>query len=296
MVTILGEGSFHQLHGGTTTNQLDADGRRRRIVSATREHYAELRGRPFKGPGKTIHYVGSMRATALRTRPRRMHAAAFRDARAEAEPGTPVPMPDETRDEFIDAFWHTQAWRGTTWFGVPVARAATDLVAYQELVARVRPDVVVEVGTATGRIAWFLASMCDLAGHGRVLAVGPPGDTPVHPRITEVPGDATDGAVVARVRELVGGGRALLVLGSGADRERTKAEFAAYEALVPAGSYVVVEDTIVNGHPVRPEFGPGPLEAVKEIIRQSGDFAVDPTMERHVLTFNRMGFLKRLRG
>ena len=216
MVSILGEGSFHQLHGGTTTNQLDTDDRRRRIVSYA-EHYAELRGRPYKGPGKTIHYVGSMRATALRTRPRRMHAAAFRDARAEAAPAEPVPMPDETRDEFIDAFWHTQAWRGTTWLGVPVARAATDLVAYQEVVASVRPDVVVEVGDGEARMTWFLASMCDLAGHGRVLAVGPPGESPAHPRVTEVPGAPLDDAVVRRVRELVGGGRALLVLGSHAE-------------------------------------------------------------------------------
>src|SRR4029453_19196008 len=69
VVTILGEGSFHQLHGGTTTNQLDSDGRRQASVSYA-DHYGELRGRPFKGPGKPIPSVGTMFPGALRTRAR----------------------------------------------------------------------------------------------------------------------------------------------------------------------------------------------------------------------------------
>ncbi|HEX5095527.1 MAG TPA: TylF/MycF/NovP-related O-methyltransferase, partial [Acidimicrobiia bacterium] len=145
MVSILGEGSFHQVHGGTTTNQLDTDGRRARIVSYA-ERYKDLRGRNYKGPGKTIHYIGSMRASALRTRARRMTGTAFRDARVDADATVSVPMPDQLRDEFIDAFWHTQAWRGTEWLGVTVERPASDLVAYQTVVARTRPDWIVVTG------------------------------------------------------------------------------------------------------------------------------------------------------
>ena len=65
---ILGEGSFHQLHGGTTTNQTDPAERRETGSSPTAQHYAELRGRPFSGPEKPIHYVGSFHD-------RRRHAA-----------------------------------------------------------------------------------------------------------------------------------------------------------------------------------------------------------------------------
>jgi cephalosporin hydroxylase/predicted O-methyltransferase YrrM len=293
MVTVLGEGSFHQLHGGTTTNQREADDRRQRIVSYS-DQYTELRGRNYRGPGKTIHYVGSMRPAALRTRARRLIGPAFGDARSEAAPTEPVPMPDTLRDEFIDAYWHTQAWRRTTWFGVPVGRPPTDLLALQEVVAEVRPDVIVETGSGDGGRAWYLATLCELAGHGRVLTIGASDGAVPHPRITPVPGDALDAGVVQAVHDAVAGGRALVVLGAAADRERTIAEFAAYQDLVPAGSYVVVEDTVLNGHPVRPEFGPGPLEAVKEVIKRFGDFAVDPTLEAHALTFDRMGFLKRL--
>ena len=57
VATIIGEGSFHQIHGGTTTNQTDAAERRSRVFGYS-QHYADLRGRAFKGPGKPIHYVG----------------------------------------------------------------------------------------------------------------------------------------------------------------------------------------------------------------------------------------------
>jgi cephalosporin hydroxylase len=57
----------------------------------------------------------------------------------------------------------------------------------------------------------------------------------------------------------------------------------------------VITDTIVNGHPVWPAFGPGPAEAVKQALSIHGEFAPDPTMEKYSLTFNPGGFLHRVR-
>jgi cephalosporin hydroxylase len=199
------------------------------------------------------------------------------------------------RDEFIDAFWHTQAWRSTQWLGVDVDRPATDLVAYQGVVSRVRPDWIVVTGARSGSVAWYLATLCDLLRHGYVVTVGAEGTTPTHDRIRAVDGAPLDDASVASVHEIVGAGNAVVVLGSQADRAATMAEFEAYHDLVGTGSYVVVEHTILNGHPVYPEFGPGPLAAVKELLKIHGNFAVDPTAEQQVVTFNRMGFVKRLR-
>ena len=76
---------------------------------------------------------------------------------------------------------------------------------------------------------------------------------------------------------------------------RIEGEFKVYAPLVPVDSYVIVENTIVNGHPVWPGFGPGPLEAVKRILSQHGEFVADTTMEKYGLTFNPNGFLKRTR-
>lgn len=301
VVTILGEGSFHQVHGGTTTNQPGADGRRDRITSFATQ-YAELRGRPFKGPGKTFHYVGTMRQPALRSRARRMTASAFIEGRVndgpDGRPTKPTPIPEELTAQYVDAYWHSLGWRDTTWLGRRVQNSAADLIAYQQLLVRLRPDWIIETGAGNGGRAGFLASVCDLVGNGRVVSIDsrPPDDDVDHPRIERVVGYPHHDDVVEQVRDIVGDApNALVVLGTLGSQKRMMAEFEAYHGFVPVGSYVIVEETIVNGHPVWPGFGPGPAEAVKQVLARHDNFAVDPRMEQLGVTFNPSGFLKRLR-
>ncbi len=97
------------------------------------------------------------------------------------------------------------------------------------------------------------------------------------------------------MRDLVGAGTAVVVIGSRTDRATTVREFDAYAPLVPVGSYVIVTDTIVNGHPVWPAFGAGPAEAVKQILTTHGEFVAESVMEKYSLTFNPGGFLRRVR-
>jgi cephalosporin hydroxylase len=307
VVSILGEGSFHQVHGGTTTNLTDPQERRQRVRSYT-DHFAELRGRPFQGPEKTIHYVGGFHAeSARRTRSRRMTAKAFEvDRELEGIDGPaappPIPMPDDLRDAFTTAYYRSLAWQETTWLGQPVPNAATDLVAYQELLSEVRPDWIVETGTRDGGRALFLATICDLVGHGRVVSVGPRWQRarkqqplPEHPRLTYVEGGAHDPAVIEAVHRTVGPEpHALVILGTRGPRMRTSQEFEAYAPLVRPGSYVVVEHTVVNGFPVDASFGPGPHEALRRILNLHGEFLSDTSREKHGLTFNIGGFLRRL--
>ena len=122
VVTILGEGSFHQVHGGTTTNVADPQDRRATIVGYA-DHFADLRGRQFRGAGKTLHYVGTMFPRAQRTRARRMTASLFHkgviSTGPDGQPTTATPIPDELKESFVDAFWHSLAWRDTTWLGTP---------------------------------------------------------------------------------------------------------------------------------------------------------------------------------
>jgi cephalosporin hydroxylase len=299
--TIIGEGSFHQSHGGDTTNQPDAAERRSRVFGYS-EHYADLRGRAFKGPGKPMHYVGRIpNVAARRSKPRRMSTDAFAESAAAAvhdgRPQTPTPVPDELRWSFVEAVWRSIPWKRTEWLGRPVSSAPTDLLAYQELIARVRPDWVVETGTGDGGRALFLASICELVGHGQVVSIDDvgSGDLPQHPRLRYQRGPAQDEGVARAVRDLVGDGRAVVVLGSCTNRQTTVREFDAYSRLVPVGSYVVVAETIVNGHPVWPAFGPGPLEAVKQILGSHGEFVGDPDMEKYSFSFNPGGFLRRVR-
>jgi cephalosporin hydroxylase len=210
-------------------------------------------------------------------------------------PTTESPIPEELQTEFTDAYWRSLRWQTTTWLGQRVNRAPSDLFAYQELLSRVRPDFVIETGGGNGGRALFLASICELLGTGQVISIDTKEgiDRPQHPRITYVTGKATDAATVEQVRELVGDGGAFVILGTHGRRDQMLDEFEAYHGLVSAGSYVVMENTILNGHPVWPSFGPGPAEAVRGALMRHTDFAPDPDIEKYVPTFNRAGFLRR---
>jgi cephalosporin hydroxylase len=297
VVTILGEGSFHQVHGGTTTN-VAALAERSGLIDSYHDSYTELRGRRFVTPNKDIHYVGTLPESARRTRPRRMGAPVyFKQAHVEGTDGRPaegVPIPDELRLEFIDSFWRSKEWHQTTWLGKWMAKAPTDLFAYQEAIFRVRPDWILETGTGGGGRALFLASICDLIGSGQVLSVdaNPAEKLAEHPRITYLRGDPADSETAAQVRETIGEGSALVILGA-AKRPSLMASFEHYSPLVPVNSYLILEDTILNGYPVWTGFGPGPHEALGRIL-QEGGFEPDTSLERYGLTFNPGGFLKRV--
>ncbi len=229
-----------------------------------------------------------------------MTASAFRTRRTshgpDGLPDVPEPIPDELKSTLIETFWRGLSWKDMTWLGRPIAAAPTDLFVYQELVTTVRPDWIIETGTSGGGRALFLASVCELLDHGRVISISE--DTrarPEHPRITYLEAAPYDERVRGRVRELTGDDpRTLVILGSPSAAPRIVQEFQALAPLVPVGSYVVVENTIVNGHPVWPGYGPGPTEAVRRILALDGDFVQDTAWEKHGLTFHPGGFLRRI--
>lgn len=182
-----------------------------------------------------------------------------------------------------------------SWFGHQVLKCPLDLWLYQELLVRTQPDVVVETGTWAGGSALYLAMVLDSLGRGRVITVDTvarPG-RPHHPRLEYLCGSSTDPAMVARVRETVGDSRAMVILDSDHSAAHVYDELLAYAPLVAVGDYLVVEDTTVNGHPVLPDFGPGPMEAVDRFLAENGEFAIDARCERFLMTLNPRGYLRR---
>ena len=259
-VTMLGEGSFHQVHGGTTTNLAEPG----ELIRSYDEQYEELRGHRFQVPPQETHYVGSFPPAAKRTKPRLWNNfQMFRNAHVQAtegRPARPIPVPQDLKTEFIDAFWRSGEWHRTTWLGKWTHRAPTDLLVYQELVARLRPDWIVETRTGAGGRAFFLASICDLIDHGRVLSIDayPLTDPPEHPRITYLRGDPAGQRTGEQAREIVGAGSTGLVILGAAAGPQLMAAFRNYAPLVPVGSYVIVEDTVLGGRPVWSAFGSRP--------------------------------------
>ncbi|MCH7788298.1 MAG: class I SAM-dependent methyltransferase [Acidobacteria bacterium] len=299
LVSILGEGTFHQVHGGTTTNDGAQDQRRQKIF-AYGEHYAELRGKALKGPAKPVHYVGALaHDSSRRTRSRRMVPLLFNKARGKATqdgvPTEPEPIAEDLRTAFIEAYWRSLAWRDQHWLGTPIKGAPTDLLVYQELVSSVDPDWIIHTGNDPGKTKMF-ASLCELRARGTVLAIGATDDGHIdNDRVRYLQGPSQGSEVAEEVASLIGDEpNAMVILGSPIGAIGIMAEFKNFAPFVPVGSYVIVEDTIVNGRPVWPGYGPGPGEAVKRILSQAGGFVADAFPERHGLTFAPSGFLRRI--
>jgi cephalosporin hydroxylase len=212
-------------------------------------------------------------------------------------PASPVPVADDLRDAFTAAYYRSRAWDQTRWLGRPVHNAATDLVTYQEILAEVRPDWVIHTGAPDGGRAYFLATICDLIGRGEVISIShhPREGRPPHPRLRYVAALPHDPAAREQVDAIVGSApHAVVILGSRTKRDRTRREFESFAPLVPVGSYLIVEHTVLNGFPVDASFGPGPHEAVRRLMNVHGEFLADSTRERHALTFNQGGFLRRI--
>jgi len=85
-----------------------------------------------------------------------------------------------------------------------------------------------------------------------------------------------------------------VILDSDHSEKHVRGELAAFADAVTPGSYVIVEDTNVHGHPVHLKHGPGPWEAVEGFLAERDDFVVDTSMHRYHLTFNPRGYLRRL--
>ena len=182
-----------------------------------------------------------------------------------------------------------------SWFGHQLLKCPLDLWVYQELLVRTRPDFVVETGTFCGGSALYFAMLFDHLGHGRVISIDieDKPNRPEHSRISYLTGSSIEPATMNRVRAEVGGGRAMVMLDSDHRATHVYDELIAYSPLVQAGDYLIVEDTNVNGHPVCPDFGPGPMEAVDKFLAENDEFEIDQRCERFLMTLYPHGYLRR---
>jgi len=211
---------------------------------------------------------------------------------------------------YYDAFTFDKTWYNTHWLGARVQKCPLDLWVYQEIIYELKPDLIIETGTLLGGSTYYLAHLCDLIGKGKVVTIDidpaevtlsretrPPEKVrPQHPRITYILGSSTDPAILERVKkEALQARTVLVILDSDHRRDHVRKELELYGSLVTKGSYMIVEDSNINGHPVMSDFGPGPMEAIEDFIRGDSDFVVDRGREHHMVTFNPSGFLKKIR-
>ncbi len=172
-----------------------------------------------------------------------------------------------------------------------------DLWIYQEILHEVRPTVIVECGVNHGGSTYYLASLCDLLDCGRVIGIDieEQPNRPQDSRIQYIRGSSTDPAVFGQVRSSVTeDDRVLVILDSDHAKAHVLDELNLYSPLVTPGSYLIVEDTNVNGHPVFAAHGPGPMEAVNEFLSHESGFQPDESRQKFLLTFNPRGYLRKV--
>jgi cephalosporin hydroxylase len=184
-------------------------------------------------------------------------------------------------------------WMNTYWLGTPVWKCPMDMWIYQEIIWETKPEVIIETGTARGGSALFFASIFDVIGKGKVVTIDIVDCELSHPRITKIVGDSVSDIVIKQVKQIVGKQTAMVSLDSNHRASHVLKEMELYSEFVSSGNYLVVEDTCINGHPVAPGWGKGPLEAVKQFLRNRTDFEIDRAKEKFLLTSSPRGFLKK---
>lgn len=191
-----------------------------------------------------------------------------------------------------------ETWRDTHWLGTPILKCPLDLWLYQELLHEHRPQLIVESGTNRGASAHFLATLCDILGEGEVITIDIEryGAPPEHPRLTHRIDSATSLETLDYVRgRAAGKERVMVILDSDHTAAHVREELALYADVVTPGGYLIVEDTNVNGHPVAPEFGPGPMEALDAFLAADPRYVVDARQDKFLMTMNPRGLLRRQR-
>jgi len=186
-----------------------------------------------------------------------------------------------------------------SWLGRPIIQYPQDMVAMQEIIWEIKPDLIIETGIAHGGSLIFYASMLELIGSpGKVLGI----DIDIrshnreeiekHPffkRIEMIEGSALDLEIIERVKEYTKDKKTVMVcLDSNHTHEHVLRELQLYSPFVTEGSYLVVFDTIVEDMPKdmydRPwNVGDNPKTAVREFLKGNEDFEVDHFIDNKLL-------------
>ena len=214
------------------------------------------------------------------------------------------------------------------WLGRPIIQYPQDIVAMQELIWEVRPDLVIETGIAHGGSLVLSASMLAILDVAEAVELGKVFDPAksrrkvlgididirehnrvaieAHPLVSWIhliQGSSIAADVVRNVHEIAAGyQRVLVCLDSNHTHDHVLAELSAYAPLVSIGSYCVVFDTLIEQTPgdlsINRPWGPGdnPKTAVQEYLKTHSEFKIDKNIQNKLLiTVSPDGYLKRIR-
>jgi cephalosporin hydroxylase len=199
------------------------------------------------------------------------------------------------------------------WLGLPIIQFPSDVLALQEIIWKLKPDIIIETGIARGGSLIFHASILELIGKGNIIGVDieirPHNRSAIekHPlfkRIKLFEGSSTDQKIVNKIKNLVKNKKSVLViLDSNHTHEHVLKELELYSPFVKKNSYLIVFDTILEylpkkAHANRP-WGKGnnPKTAVFEFLKKNKRFKIDYDIPKKLsITSSPDGFLKCMKN
>jgi cephalosporin hydroxylase len=193
---------------------------------------------------------------------------------------------------------HTDNYGKLTWLGNPIWQNIADLWVIQEVVSRLRPTLIIETGTNRGGSSLFYAHLMDLLGHGSVITVDVEKMHDIHhPRITHLLGGSTDPVIVETIRHTVASinGPVMVILDSDHSQSHVENELKAYHSMVTPGSYMLVQDGLIDILPGSEPWRPGPLPAIQQFLAGNTNFQLDHALCRQFpISHHPQGWLKRI--
>ena len=205
-----------------------------------------------------------------------------------------------------DRYNHGYQWN---WLGMPIIQMPADIVAIQEIIWENKPDVIIETGIAWGGSVVLNASILDLIGNGRVIAVDrtlPQKNIdaiikyPFSKRVTLIEGSSVDPNIITQIHSHINAGDKVMVqLDSNHTHDHVLQELREYGAMVTPGQFLIVSDTIVEfipeqTHRPRPwGRGNNPKSALDTYLKETDRFERDLYINDKILaTFNPDGYMR----
>jgi cephalosporin hydroxylase len=257
-------------------------------------------GRPY---GLIAHNVGLKRldqTTAYHEQHSRLAQEQYRKLGRDRAAG----VSPEQELELMRLFHHLPVWENVWYQNVRLIKNPLDLWMVQQVIWETQPEFIVETGTWRGGSALYWASVLDGMGltNSRVLTVDIQYSIqraeahPLWKKYVEFAlASSTDPALVSRWTGRVRGHRTLVMLDSDHSMRHVLRELRMYAPMVSRGSYLIAEDSHIDGVPTYPEDGPGPMAATIEFLKDPAgrDFERDLSREGLLITFNPGGWLRR---
>lgn len=227
--------------------------------------------------------------------------------------GESVPLYGSESFALLSELWTKAGWANRfsynfSWMGRPIIQLPEDLLMVQEVIWRVRPNVIIETGVAHGGSAVFYASLFEVMGNGRVISVDIEirphnrealDNHPLRKRITLIERSSTAEETLTEVRAaLRPDDKVMVILDSNHTKDHVAKELELYSPLVGSGSYIIATDgymeSLFDLQSGKPEWREdNPRAAVHDFLKKHPEFACDPEPTRLGVTYWPDAYLRR---